>query len=331
MAALFDQVSMVFKAQKMQVNKSPDIWTQEYVESPQCPFQAEKYNKILDKDTAHDKWWNQCDVETIVIPGGSGQDMEVLVCKKKGSSAPERPLMVYTHGGGGIAGKAIHLGKVMARLCVQSDWIVANVEWRLGPQTRCPDNHRDMVAAIKYFNENAAKHGTAAGKISIGGDSGGAWPCAGACLLLGREDPALPKQLVRTCNLMYPMIGNALVEKAEVPPHLVFAQKMVREIFRQFATDPNDLDAQKDDCLMYPNKASIEELKLWPGTILQTGEFDFLREETMVMIPKLKEAGVYLDHADYAECAHGEGSETMFKHYDRFWDDWQAALKKWAE
>ena len=43
----------------------------------------------------------------------------------------------------------------------------------------------------------------------------------------------------------------------------------------------------------------------------------------MMIIPKLKEAGVYLDHCeivtDYAECTHGEGSETMFKHYDRFW------------
>ena len=56
---------------------------------------------------------------------------------------------------------------------------------------------------------------------------------------------------------------------------------------------------------------------------MQTDEFDFLRAETMMIIPKLKEAGVYLDHCeivtDYAECTHGEGSETMFKHYDRFW------------
>ena len=120
---------MMLKMQKMQVNGSPDVWTQEYIESPKCPYNAEKFNKMLDGDKSHDKWWDQCDVETIVIPGGSGQDMEVLVCKKKGTEgAPERPLMVYAHGGGGIAGKAIHLGKVMARLCVQSDWIVANVE-----------------------------------------------------------------------------------------------------------------------------------------------------------------------------------------------------------
>ena len=37
-----------------------------------------------------------------------------------------------------------------------------------------------------------------------------------------------------------------------------------------------------------------------------------------------------IEFADYAECAHGEGSTPMFKHYDRFWDDWQAALKKWG-
>lgn len=31
---------------------------------------------------------------------------------------------------------------------------------------------------------------------------------------------------------------------------------------------------------------------------MQTDEFDFLRAETMMIIPKLKEAGVYLDHCE---------------------------------
>ena len=90
------QVALVYKALKMQMNSSPDVWDEEYVAK-----YARKMDKAFDGDEGkHKKWWSQCDNETIIIPGGSGQDMEVLIYKKKGS-VPERPLMVYAHGGGG--------------------------------------------------------------------------------------------------------------------------------------------------------------------------------------------------------------------------------------
>ena len=103
------QVALVYKALKMQMNSSPDVWDEEYVAD-----YARKKDKAFDGDEGkHKKWWSQCDNETIVIPGGSGQDMEVLIYKKKGS-VPERP-MARVRGDSEASGALGVLGAVGAR------------------------------------------------------------------------------------------------------------------------------------------------------------------------------------------------------------------------
>ena len=49
---------------------------------------------------------------------------------------------------------------------------------------------------------------------------------------------------------------------------------------------------------------SLEEAAKLPKTVLFTSEFDPVRRDTHQIIQKLKRAGVYLDHGDYAGSAH---------------------------
>ena len=67
--------------------------------------------------------------------------------------------------------------------------------------------------------------------------------------------------------------------------------------FKLFA---NDFPNQKDDPLVYPGKISKEEAGKLPGVVLVTSEFSYSRRDTEDLIPKLKEAGVYLDHIDFS-------------------------------
>ena len=67
-----------------------------------------------------------------------------------------------------------------------------------------------------------------------------------------------------------------------------------------------------------------------PGIILQTSEFDYLRRETHLIIPKLKEAGVYVDHMDYAGEAHGFHVILAVSKADLFFNDWSKAIQKYV-
>ena len=104
--------------------------------------------------------------------------------------------------------------------------------------------------------------------------------------------------------LWCPMIGNNFLK---VPENTVadWEKKnwfISRDSFTMLATN---MEEQINDPLLYPTEITVEEAKLLPGVILQTSEFDYLRRETHLIIPKLKEAGVYVDHMDYAGEAHG--------------------------
>ena len=58
------------------------------------------------------------------------------------------------------------------------------------------------------------------------------------------------------------------------------------------------------DPLLFPAQVEMEELKKLPKCVLCTSEFDLIRRHTHNLIPRMKEAGIYLDHMDFAGTEH---------------------------
>lgn len=61
-----------------------------------------------------------------------------------------------------------------------------------------------------------------------------------------------------------------------------------------------DLEANLNDPLLCPFVTGPEEMAKIPKTVLCTSEFDWMRRDVHMIIPKMKEAGVYVDHIDYS-------------------------------
>ena len=57
--------------------------------------------------------------------------------------------MVYAHGGGAVSGTAEMYKPVTAGLAVETDTVVVSVDYRLAPETKCPDNVTDFYQALK--------------------------------------------------------------------------------------------------------------------------------------------------------------------------------------
>ena len=64
-------------------------------------------------------------------------------------SPDKRAAIVYAHGGGCIAGQAEEYQPFTAALAVESECVVFSVEYRLAPETKCPDNVMDFYEALK--------------------------------------------------------------------------------------------------------------------------------------------------------------------------------------
>lgn len=67
--------------------------------------------------------------------------------------------VVYCHGGGGIMFNPDIDKAWLCRLAATNLCIFFSIDYRLGPETKCPGGHQDCVAAVKYFSSNAAKFG----------------------------------------------------------------------------------------------------------------------------------------------------------------------------
>ena len=75
---------------------------------------------------------------------------------------------------------------------------------------------------------------------------------------------------------------------------------------------------------------SDEELKKLKGVVIATAEYCMLQSDTQYILPRLKDAGVYLDHADYAGQYHGFGYflESEGEKAEIFWKDYLGAIEK---
>ena len=158
----------------------------------------------------------------------------------------------------------------------------------------------------------------------------------GAAILLMREDECKIK--LKMMFLVHPMLCNALGEAPlnTVPEWEHSAATFSRGCFGMLAPE-NDTAGWEYEHILQPGTLPDVELKKMPGTVLQTAEFDFLRRSTHKLIPRLKKAGIYLDHADYAGLPHGFGSELMLgielmfgSSSDLYYKDCIAALNKYA-
>lgn len=72
-----------------------------------------------------------------------------------------------------------------------------------------------------------------------------------------------------------------------------------------FKIHSDDIDANLKDPLLFPYACEVEEMKTLPKCVLQTSEFDYIHRDVHMIIPKMKEADIYLDHLDYSGVGHG--------------------------
>jgi len=62
--------------------------------------------------------------------------------------------------------------------------VVFNVDYRKGPEAKCPKGQQDFAKVIEHVYNNANSFGVNNKQMMASGCSGGGWICFGACHLL---------------------------------------------------------------------------------------------------------------------------------------------------
>ncbi len=94
------------------------------------------------------------------------------ILRPKAASKEKRPGVLMIHGGGWVGGTKEQRVPSCLRY-VEKGFVVANVEYRLGPASPAPAAVNDALKAAEWFHKNAKKYGVDSRRIVVTGDSAG--------------------------------------------------------------------------------------------------------------------------------------------------------------
>ena len=115
------------------------------------------------------------DVTYSVIPSYRPMIVDIYMPPK---SVGPKPLILYIHGGGWVAGHTRHSGAladfpaVLARLASEG-FVVASLEYRLAGEAPFPAQVQDARAALRFLKRNAARYGIDPARSGVWGGSAG--------------------------------------------------------------------------------------------------------------------------------------------------------------
>ena len=231
------------------------------------------------------------------IPGlADDPDVALRIYQPEGYAG--RGALVYLHGGGWVLGDIDSHDETCRRLADGAGVMVVSVDYRLAPEAQYPKPLDDCYAATLWVAANAGELGIDARRIAIGGDSAGG--NLAAAVALRSRDEAIGPQLCFQL-LIYP-VTDADFETTSYKDN-ADGYFLTRDIMRWFWDHYVPEQADREAAYASPLRAaSLSDL---PPALVQTAEFDPLRDEGEAYATALTAAGVRVAATRYPGLVHG--------------------------
>ena len=227
---------------------------------------------------------------------GPGGDLRLRIYRP--SNRGPFPLLAFFHGSGFVLCSLDTHDGMCRNLCAGAGCVVVSVDYRLAPEHKYPAGLDDCVFATRWIADHAGELEGDAGRLAIGGDSaGGNLAAAAALRLRDQGGPPLVGQLLIYPVTDYHTPGTASYrENAE--GYGLTRDTMVW-FWDHYLTDA----AQAADPYVSPLRAS--NLANLPPALVQTAEYDPLRDEGEAYAAKLREAGTTATLSRWDGINHG--------------------------
>ncbi|GAC1301448.1 MAG: alpha/beta hydrolase [Mucilaginibacter sp.] len=205
------------------------------------------------------------------------------------------PVIVYYHGGGFVIANIEVYDASTKTLADKVGAIVISVAYRLGPEHKFPMAHNDAYAAYQWAVKNAMSIKGDPYKIALAGESAGG-NLAVATAIKARDNGGVQPVAILA---VYPIADSdtntpSYTKNADAKP---LNKAMMEWFFKNYL---NSMSEGKDTRI---NLVSAN-LKGLPPTTIITAELDPLQSDGMMLIEKMKAAGVAVDSKNYNGVTH---------------------------
>ncbi|WP_347911941.1 alpha/beta hydrolase [Pseudomonas grandcourensis] len=213
----------------------------------------------------------------------------------------ELPVFMFFHGGGWVLGDFPTHQRLIRDLVVGSGAVAVYVDYTPSPEAHYPTAINQAYAATRWVAEHGKDIGVDGKRLAVAGNSvGGNMAAVVALMAKEQKAPALRFQL-----LMWP-VTNAGFDNGSYQQFAeghFLTKGMMQWFWDNYTTNP----AERSQIHASPLNASAEQLKGLPAALVQTAEFDVLRDEGEGYALHLDAAGVPVTSVRYNGMIHDFG------------------------
>ncbi len=239
------------------------------------------------------------DIENRTIPGGlNAKEISLTIVRPPNSSNETLPVVMYFHGGGWVLGGFNTHDRLVRELANKANVAVVFVNYAPSPESKYPVALEQAYAATKWVAQNGQTIHVNSSRLAVVGDSVGG-NMAAAVTLLAKERGG-PKITVQV--LFYP-VTNANFNSTS---YLTYQKGyyLTRDLMKWFWDNYAPDKTIRNEPIVSPLQASIEQLRGLPPALIINGEFDVLRSEGEAYAHKLIQAGVPVTATVYLGTTH---------------------------
>ena len=227
------------------------------------------------------------------IPGPAG---EIPVRIYRPSTDAGLPVTVFFHGGGWVVGDLESHDHCCRVIAAKADCVVVAIDYRLAPEAKFPAAIDDAWAATEWVATHGDELNVDASRLAVAGDSaGGNLAAVVANISRDHEHVEIIQQA-----LIYPVTDGtcdrpSMTENAE---GYLLSRNAMDWFHEHYTVTVEDLSDPRYSPI-------FSDLAGAPPAVVVTAGFDPLRDQGNAYAAKLVEAGVDVDHMEYAGMFHG--------------------------
>ncbi|HID3697472.1 TPA: alpha/beta hydrolase [Klebsiella pneumoniae] len=236
--------------------------------------------------------------EKIITVNGQSITLKIV---KPDNATGTLPVFMFFHGGGWVLGDFPTHERLIRDLVRSSGAAAVYVDYTPSPEARFPVAINQAYEATKWVAEHGQEIGVDGSRLALVGNSVGGNMVASVALQARQFNG--PK--IRYNVMLWP-VTDANFNSASYNQYengYFLTKNMMKWFWDNYTTSASD----RNNILASPLRATTEQLKGFPQTLIQTAELDVLRDEGEAFGRKLDAAGVPVTVTRYNGMIHDYG------------------------
>jgi acetyl esterase len=213
--------------------------------------------------------------------------------------AGSKPILIFFHGGGFVAGNLDEFHSFCTLLAEGAQCIVVSVDYRLAPEAPFPAAVDDAWAVTKWVAAHASSFGGDSSRMAVAGDSAGG--NLAAVVSMRARDSGAPKLIhqILICPWVDLSSASEVTESFQHFGQGPWLSAAGIEWYRNhYLTDPTQAEDPRVSALL------AEDFHGLPPALVLTAEFDVLADQGRAYARRLEAAGVPVTFNSYPGMLH---------------------------